>query len=198
MGWGTGKTLSICIYLLVFWFHAHLHFLQINLECQTPATHHILLYQMPLVLVQSIIGFTCEKQIESSWTKIESSNYVTILDICSVQGSALKDELCKLPGLTRKKRKVSGFFFLPLQFAAGQYYSKLRNLKCYWLQHFFFCHLLWQVFWSKDINTWKESFNCSQKPVTWVILQPLSGLLSEQHVRVLSPWHRRKGGYDKE
>lgn len=101
---------------------------------------HIISFDIrcPWVLFLSIIGFTCEKQIESSSTKIESSNYVSILDICSVQGSALKDELCELPGLTIKKEQSVWAFFLPLQLAAGQYYSKLRNLKCYWLQHFFF------------------------------------------------------------
>lgn len=47
-------------------------------------------------------------KLESSETKIESANYLSILDICSVWESALKDELCNVH--QRKKYRVWGFF----------------------------------------------------------------------------------------
>lgn len=95
------------------------------------------------------------------------------------------------------KSIVFGVFFPTLTFAAGQYYRKLRNWKCYWLQHFL-CYLLWQVLWIKAFGTWKESFDSSQETVTYVILQTQwVGLLFEQQACVLSPQCRRKGHADK-
>lgn len=79
--------------------------------------HTISFYiRCPRVLFRSITSFTCERQIGRSWTKIESADYLTILNICSVQESALKDEICKLDSQTRKKHSVwfvACFFFSP-------------------------------------------------------------------------------------